>query len=406
MATSRPLNVLLVEDSPIDRDLLVLALRSTDFDLHWRQVATATALTDALTECWDVIVYDYHTPGFTCPAALKLVRERDLDVPFIVVSRVTDEDAAVTAMKAGAHDFLSKSKLDRLGAAIERELGEASARREHRQVVIQRERVEASAREERARAEQERERLFEELQQALRVREDFLILASHELRTPLTILRLQLDGMERSRKASEGGAGYGDDARLRIENLDHQLLRFSQMIDRLLDVTKLSSAPVRLVTESTDLGQLVCDVVKRCADWISAANCTLVLDRMDAAVGMWDPVRLESVVTNLLSNALKYGAGHRVTLSIQNTGGQARLIVRDEGIGMSEHEQISLFGKFSRAVATRNYGGLGLGLWLVDQLVRAHGGTITVSSRTGEGSTFTVVLPLEISPPAEASVFH
>jgi signal transduction histidine kinase len=130
---------------------------------------------------------------------------------------------------------------------------------------------------------------------------------------------------------------------------------------------------------------------------------------VETVVGAWDAIRLESIITNLLSNALKYGAGKQVDVSLRQNDGHAVLAVHDRGIGMSQEAQSHLFQKFGRAVPTRNYGGLGMGLWIVDQLVRAHGGTVKVRSSEGEGATFTVQLPLtprasvDTSPSASAS---
>jgi signal transduction histidine kinase len=370
---AKPLKVLFVEDSTDDRDLLLLELRRAGFEARWRQVATAPALSEALEEAWDLILCDYHMPGFSGPAALSIVSERGIDVPFIMVSGVLGEEAAVIAMKAGAHDFFPKSKTARLGAAIERELAEAQVRKGRRE------------------AEKEKDRLFKELQRALRVRDDFLVLASHEFRTPLTVLRLQVDALTRARQSAPD---VDAKERRRLGNLDRQLERLSQMIERLLDVTMLSNEPLRVVPAPTDLRQLVVDVIERSSDWIAESRCTVRAEPLETVVGAWDAIRLESIITNLLSNALKYGAGKQVDVSLRQSDGHAVLTVRDRGIGMSPEAQSHLFQKFGRAVPTRNYGGLGMGLWIVDQLVRAHGGVVNVSSREGEGATFSVQLPL------------
>jgi signal transduction histidine kinase len=142
-----------------------------------------------------------------------------------------------------------------------------------------------------------------------------------------------------------------------------------------------------------DLRTLVLDVVERSRDWIDEAGCALRLQPMEEAIGSWDRVRLDSVVTNLVSNAIKYGAGKPVTLSVACRDGVARLAVADEGMGISEEAQKRLFEKFARHVPDRNYGGFGFGLWIVAELVRAHGGTVEVQSHQGRGSTFTVQLP-------------
>ena len=110
-------------------------------------------------------------------------------------------------------------------------------------------------------------------------------------------------------------------------------------------------------------------------------------------VGRWDRARLEQVLTNLLGNALKYGAGAPIEIEVAATEGAARYRIRDGGIGTAPEEVPHLFQPFGRAVSPRHYGGLGLGLFIARQIVEMHGGTIGVTSEPGAGSTFTVELP-------------
>ena len=119
---------------------------------------------------------------------------------------------------------------------------------------------------------------------------------------------------------------------------------------------------------------------------------------MDAqeVVGLWDRVRLDSVIGNLVSNAVKFGEGKPINVSVSCDGSVARIVVTDQGIGIAPEEQARIFGKFERAVSERHYGGFGLGLWVVRQIVEAHGGSIRVASEAGKGSTFVVELPLSL----------
>jgi signal transduction histidine kinase len=368
------LNVLFVEDSTDDRELVLRELGRAGLRASWKQVATPAELREALAQPWDIVLCDYHLPGFGGLEALAIVRAHDVDLPLIIVSGILGEEAAVEAMQAGANDFFSKNRLTRLGAAIERALTDARIRRQRRQMA------------------RDNEILVVELQRALAVRDEFLLLASHEFRTPLTVLQLQADCLTGGRGAR--GTVASDEAVLRrIERLKSQIGRMSQLIERLLGVTKLSSEPLRLARARTDLGALVLGVVERSRDWIEGAGCALTLEPMQQAIGSWDPVRLESVVTSLLANALKYGAGKPVRLSVELRNDVARLTVRDEGIGISQDDQARLFEKFSRVSPTQNYGGFGFGLWIVSLLVRAHGGTIEIASEKDHGTTFVVNLP-------------
>jgi signal transduction histidine kinase len=363
--------LLVVEDSPDDLELLVRALRTSGLRFEWKGVSTAPEFSDALGEAWDVVLCDYHLPSFDAFRALEMLKERSLDLPFILVSGVLGEEAAVAVMRAGAHDFFAKGRLARLRPAIERELAEARLRADTRM------------------AEAEKARLLVELQRALAARDDFLVLASHELRTPLTILGLELEAQARALARS------GSPAPPRAESIRRQIEWLARMVDRCFDVTKLSSEPLVLSRRETDLRAVVVEVVERLRDWIDQSGCALSLESLESIVGQWDPVRLDSVVTTLVANALRFGAGKPITVSARREGRRALLSVRDQGIGISEEQQTTLFRKFARAVPSENYGGLGLGLWVVDQIVRAHGGGIRVDSRKGEGASFTVDLPLE-----------
>jgi signal transduction histidine kinase len=109
--------------------------------------------------------------------------------------------------------------------------------------------------------------------------------------------------------------------------------------------------------------------------------------------GTWDAARVDRVVMNLISNALKYGAGRPIEVSVRAETSRAVVVVRDHGVGIPQEEQLKIFGPFARAVAARHHAGLGLGLWIAQQIVQASGGRITVDSQQEEGATFTVELP-------------
>ena len=128
------LRVLLIDDSPDDAAFVVRALEQ-QYQIAWQRVASADALSDALDHArWDVTIADYTTAGFDGVEALDLVRQHDADMPFLFVSNVRGEDAAVAAMRTGAHDYILKANLQRLLPSVERQLREAAARRERRRV--------------------------------------------------------------------------------------------------------------------------------------------------------------------------------------------------------------------------------------------------------------------------------
>ncbi|HYO73428.1 MAG TPA: ATP-binding protein [Archangium sp.] len=237
-------------------------------------------------------------------------------------------------------------------------------------------------------------RLYRQSQEAVRLREDFLSVASHELHTPLTPLRLHLQTLQRALAASGDGVGTG---RLmpKVDKALAQVRRLSQLVDDLLDVSRLTSGRLRLRLEQVDLVELTRDLAERFSEQARAAGCTLCVTTAGPTTGQWDRMRLEQVLTNLITNALKYGAGHPVDLHVSSSGARARWSIRDQGIGIAPEDLERIFGRFERAVSTRQYGGLGLGLYISREIARASGGDIHVESQPGAGAVFTLELPLE-----------
>jgi len=166
-------------------------------------------------------------------------------------------------------------------------------------------------------------------------------------------------------------------------------------VENLLDLSRIAAGRLTLVTEEFDFAEMVRDVVRRMAPEAQSQGCALEVRAGGPIRGRWDQLRVEQVVSNLLANAVKYGAGHPVEIEVEPLAGKVRLAVRDHGIGMSPQDAARVFERFERAVSVRNYGGLGLGLYITRQIVEAHRGSISVESRPGNGATFTVLLPLD-----------
>lgn len=248
---------------------------------------------------------------------------------------------------------------------------------------------------ERKQAEQERERLLTAMDEAIRLRDEFLTVASHELKTPLTPLSLKLQTLARATRERRGPELL-ERLPADLEVMQRQVKRLSTLVGELLDVTLISSGHLRLALEPVDLGALVQEVAAR-FEGESQRTGTPIQAELDEVVGQWDRGRLEQAVSNLLSNALKYGVGHPVHLQVGRTTEHAWLSVRDEGIGIPPEAAGRIFEKFERAVSERHYGGLGLGLYVTRQNVQAMGGTIDVRSTLGQGATFTVRLPCQVS---------
>lgn len=240
----------------------------------------------------------------------------------------------------------------------------------------------------RAAAALEARALYDDAEDAVRVRDEFLSVASHELKTPLTPLRLDTTALERA-------AERGDLTRVRAKaaGLHRHVTRLDALVDELLDVGRLRAGRISLHRTDGDLAKIVRDATARMEPELERAGCAVVTELHGDSTGHWDASRLDQVVTNLLSNAAKYAPGQPIAVRVRDEGNTVVLSVEDRGIGISSADQERIFRRFERAVSDRNYGGLGLGLFVVHELVTAHGGTVAVRSAPGEGSTFVVRLP-------------
>jgi PAS domain S-box-containing protein len=247
---------------------------------------------------------------------------------------------------------------------------------------------------EQRRAEEERVKLAR-AEAALRLRDEFLSIASHELRTPLNALLLHAAGVDFAiRSAEASGTAMPASLLGRVASISRQGARMNELIERLLDVSRLATGRLTLQHERMDLVAVVSEVIATYRPEAERVGSLIHLSGSPNVPGVWDPLRVGQVVTNLLSNALKYGDGKPIDIRVEMESDRARIAVCDRGIGIAREQQQHIFDRFDRGAIPRDTAGLGLGLYIVDQLVRAHGGTVGVDSVVGQGSTFTVELPL------------
>jgi len=244
----------------------------------------------------------------------------------------------------------------------------------------------------RAVAEQQSDRLVEDLRAAVAARDEFLSIASHELRTPLSTLKLQAAGL--LRRLAQASPEDEPTLKKHFAVIDRQVARLEKLTAELLDVSRITSGRLELHREPCDLVVLVREIVERFRADQAPGALSIVFESDPSVVGDWDPFRIDQVASNLIVNAIRYGEGRPVHVSVWSMDNAARIIVRDEGIGIAVDHKDRIFERFERAVSSTNYGGLGLGLWIARQVVAAHDGGIVVDSEPGRGATFTVTLPL------------
>jgi predicted ATPase/signal transduction histidine kinase len=240
-------------------------------------------------------------------------------------------------------------------------------------------------------------KLYKEAREAIQVRDDFLAVASHELRTPLMPLQLQIHLIERRQPTLFAHPESAAWLSKSLAMLQRQGKRLERLVNELLDIARITGGQLQLERTQVDLCDVLQDMLERLKESgeSTPAGSTLTIHCDAPVIGNWDRLRIEQVFHNLLSNAFKYGNGKPIAVDVRTDGAQAVIQVTDQGLGIEAEHLERIFGRFERAVSVRNFGGLGLGLYIVSEILRNMGGAIHVSSIFGEGSTFTVMLPLD-----------
>lgn len=235
---------------------------------------------------------------------------------------------------------------------------------------------------------------FKQAEKEIRIREEFISIASHELKTPLTttLLKLQtaLHNIQHVTLANFSVQNLLD----MLEGAEVQTKRLGKMINDLLNVSIIRTGRLELELEVCDISDITRNVIHRFTEKAEKEGIVINVDAAEVIEGKFDKVRLEQVITNLISNAMKYGKGSAIDVNVHRTGNYAKICIKDHGIGISKEKQQRIFNLFERAVHNSEYKGLGIGLYITNQIVRAHQGRILVKSRINQGSEFTVELPV------------
>ena len=386
--------LLIVDDLPENLLALEALIRG-----HSRSVFKARSAEEALglmlAHDFALAILDVQMPGMNGFELAELMRgtERTRHIPIIFVSAGGSElNYAFKGYESGAVDFLQKpldahvvsSKVNifvdlyRHRKALRREMDAlAASHRKQEALVLELQSAQG------------------QLERAVRMRDDFMSMVSHELRTPLNTLYLETQ--VRKLHLGKGNTAHFSPERLpaMIERDQRQIQNMVRLIDDMLDVTRMRSGSLSIQPKPVDLVALARGVIENLTQQAEAAGSPIGFDAPSAVHGQWDDFRIEQVITNLLTNALRYGGGKPVQVHVGASHDWAQVIVRDHGMGIAPEDQARIFEQFERTEASRKRAaGLGLGLYITRQIVEAHGGRVELQSAAGAGSTFRVNLPM------------
>jgi signal transduction histidine kinase len=379
------------DDSPIPKCLIVDDLEENIISLSALlstekvKVITARSGLEALDlllkHDFALALLDVQMPGMDGFELAEIMRstEKTRVIPIIfVTAATTDVQRVFQGYEAGAVDFLQKPLAPKIVSSKVRIFLEL-----YNQKLL---------------LEQKLEKIRETeayLQKALKSRDEFLSIASHELKTPLTSLKMQIQITNRLKEKKGDDVAYSKENMERfLAHTDRSVERIIHLVNDMLDISRVATGRLSLNTTEIDLGIIVKEVSERLLPFMELANCELNVIAEDNLVGNYDKFRIEQVLTNLLTNAAKYAPDKPVTIRAYRDGNHAIVDVTDEGEGISTSDQGRIFDRFERAVSSTSVSGMGLGLYISKEIIDMHHGALGVRSIMGEGSTFTIKLPL------------
>ena len=380
--------LLIVDDLP--ENLLALSkIIEQDDRIIYQASSGEAALALLLEHDFALAILDVMMPEMDGFELAELMRgtERTRNVPIVFVSAAGKErNHAFKGYESGAVDFLYKP-LDILAVKSKVNVF-VSLYQQRQEAKRQVEELEASRRALHA--------TQAELERSLQMRDDFMSMVAHELRTPLNTLYLetQLRGMQLGK--GNLAAFSEDNLRKMVARDGRQIHSMIRLINDMVDVSRIRSGKLSLRPAATELSAMLARIVSDLAQRTEAAGVTITLDAPAEVSGVWDEFRLEQIVINLLTNALRYGGSEPVTLTLRRHEQLAEIVVRDRGVGISPEDQKRIFNPFERAGTKDVRDGLGLGLYIARQLAESHGGTLDVESAPDQGAAFKLVLPLQV----------
>ena len=397
--------VLVVEDN-VDMNRFIAAALGSEYVVR-TAASGQEALDRALKETPDLIVTDLTMPGMSGGDLLKALRRSSSlsGVPVLVLTARAEDEVRVELLRAGAQDYLVKPfAVDELRVRVRNLLTvKASRQALQRALASTEDDLAALARAHIAR-QRELEAARDEAESASRTKDEFLAIVSHELRTPLTSI-LGWAGMLRKHRVLENSV-----AERAFESIERNARTQKHLIEELLDVSSIASGRLSMEMEMLQLPEIVDRAIAATRPAADAKGITIVASMRSATLVRADGRRLEQAARNLLSNAVKFTPpGGAVHVWLTEDGGSALLRVSDTGRGLTRDAMAHIFDTFWQGdpSASREYGGLGLGLPMVRHIVQLHGGSVEVASEgLDRGSTFTVRLPAFSGTPAERESYH
>jgi signal transduction histidine kinase len=387
-----PSKLLIVDDLPDNLRALDALVRADDRQVH-HAGSGEEALSLLLEHEFALAILDVQMPGMDGFELAELMRgtERTRHIPIVFVSAAGRElNYAFKGYESGAVDFLYKPlDPDAVRGKVNVFVALDQQRRETRRQVAA---LEASRREQETLV-RELNATQQELERSLRMRDEFMSLVAHELRTPLNTLFLETQmrnlQLQRGNLAAFGAEQLG----AMVRRDERQIKAMIRLIDDMLDVSRMRSGTLSIRPAQVELMALLERVVADLSLHAAASGSALGLQPHAPVAGWWDEFRIEQVIVNLLTNALRYGGGKPVEISVHDQPGQVRIDVRDRGRGIAPDDIERIFAPYERGARNGEPKGLGLGLYISRQLAASHGGTLTVASTPGEGSTFSLTLP-------------
>jgi signal transduction histidine kinase len=389
--------ILIVDDLPENLQALEALLRHDQRVIH-QASSGEDALALLLQHEFALAILDVQMPGMNGFELAEMMRStsRTRHIPIVFVSAAGRElDYAFKGYETGAVDFMYKPlDSDAVRSKVNVFVALDQQRRETARQMIALEK----SRQEQETLLRELNQTQQELQRSLKMRDEFMSLVAHELRTPLNTLFLETQMRSLQLKRGNSAAFGPQQMEGMIQRDERQIKSMIRLIDDMLDVSRMRSGKLSIRPAQVELMHLLERVVSDLSLQAATTGNSLTLLPHAPVTGCWDEFRVEQVIVNLLTNALRYGCGQPVQVSVDRLGDLVRIDVRDHGKGIAPADLERIFEPYERGARNGEPKGLGLGLYISRQLAISHGGELRVTSTPGEGSTFSLVLPCTEHP--------